>query len=71
MCEPDPCVLLSQVAAHADHHICVRKTVDQNDRMVTTMQPLLTHEERRQEVAAMLGLGLAEAEQLLEAAQHE
>ncbi|GAB4813044.1 hypothetical protein N2152v2_000090 [Parachlorella kessleri] len=60
---------LPQVAAHAQHHICVRKGVDGSDRMVTRFESLRDPEARLQEVSAMLGLTLAAAEELMAAAQ--
>jgi DNA repair ATPase RecN len=60
---------LPQVAAHAEHHLCVRKGSDADGRVVTRFDALLTPEERLQEVAAMLGLPRAAAEELMEAAE--
>lgn len=59
---------LPQVAAHAEHHICVRKHVDTDGRVVSTFDTLSEREERLQEVAAMLGLPLPAAEELMQAA---
>ncbi len=59
---------LPQVAAHAEHHICVRKNVDSDGRVVSTFDTLSEREERLQEVAAMLGLPLPAAEELMQAA---
>ncbi|KAL0026315.1 hypothetical protein WJX77_010508 [Trebouxia sp. C0004] len=60
---------LPQVAAYADHHLCVRKTTDLDGRVHTHIANLESHHDRAQEVAAMLGLGHIEALSLLEAAQ--
>ncbi|KAA6423340.1 MAG: hypothetical protein FRX49_06792 [Trebouxia sp. A1-2] len=60
---------LPQVAAYADHHLCVRKTTDLDGRVHTHIANLESHHDRAQEVAAMLGLGHGEALSLLEAAQ--
>ncbi|KAL0049069.1 hypothetical protein WJX82_005500 [Trebouxia sp. C0006] len=60
---------LPQVAAYADHHLCVRKTTDLDGRVHTHIAILESHHDRAQEVAAMLGLGHVEALSLLEAAQ--
>jgi DNA repair ATPase RecN len=62
---------LPQVAAHAEHHICVRKHVDVDGRVVSTFDALSEREERLQEVAAMLGLPLPAAEELMQAAAVE
>ena len=56
-----------QVAAHAVHHICVRKETVQG-RVLTTFQPLSSREEREVELAAMLGMDLPAARQLMAAA---
>lgn len=61
---------LPQVAAHADHHICVRKATDVQGRVQTVFEHLDSTEARAEEIAAMLGLGLTEAFQLLDAAGH-
>ncbi|KAL3146260.1 hypothetical protein ABBQ32_002962 [Trebouxia sp. C0010 RCD-2024] len=60
---------LPQVAAYADSHLCVRKTRDPGGRIRTTIAALDSVNDSAQEIAAMLGLGLTEAWQLLEAAQ--
>lgn len=60
---------LPQVAAHAEHHICVRKKVDGDGRVVSKFEILSSREERLDEVAAMLGLPLAAAEELMLAAE--
>ncbi len=57
-----------QVAAHAEHHICVRKAAGADGRALTRFEALAA-DARAEEVAAMLGLGRAEALQLLAAAQ--
>ena len=44
-----------QVAAHADHHLCVRKAVDSEGRVQTTVEALIDLEDRAHEIAAMLG----------------
>ena len=59
----------SQVAAHAEHHLRVRKAEGGDGRMLTVIQPLTEPQERATEVAAMLGLGLPAAEQMLAEAQ--
>lgn len=59
---------LPQVAAYAEHHICVRKHVDMDGRVVSTFDALSEREERLEEVAAMLGLPLPAAEELMQAA---
>jgi DNA repair protein RecN (Recombination protein N) len=46
---------LPQVAAHADAHLMIRKTVRNDGRTVTEIQHLASDAERRQELAAMLG----------------
>ena len=55
-----------QVAAHADHHIVVRKAVDSQGRTITKFSVLDEQEERVKELAAMLGLGTGEALQMLQ-----
>ncbi len=55
-----------QVAAHAEHHIVVRKAVDSQGRTTTKFSVLEEQEERVQEVALMLGLGAGEALQMLQ-----
>lgn len=59
---------MAQVAAHAVHHIRVQKSVGADGRALTRFG-VLDAEQRCEEVAAMLGLGRAEALQLLDAAQ--
>lgn len=54
-----------QVAAHADHHLCVRKDVAPDGRMLTAVVPLQRDEERVAEVAAMLGLDADAAQVML------
>lgn len=44
-----------QVAAYADHHLCVRKAVDSEGRVHTSVDALLDINDRAHEVAAMLG----------------
>ena len=44
-----------QVAAYADHHLCVRKATDLDGRVHTHIVALESHQDRAQEVAAMLG----------------
>ena len=61
--------LCLQVAAHAEHHLVVRKAEGSDGRMLTVIQPLTDARERATEVAAMLGLGLPAAEQMLADAQ--
>lgn len=50
-----------QVAAHSQHHICVRKGTDASGRMVTCFDSLREREARLQEVSAMLGESLQAA----------
>ncbi len=57
------------MAAHAEHHICVRKGEGEDGRPVTRFEILAAESERVQEVAAMLGLGPAEALQLISSAR--
>jgi hypothetical protein len=47
---------LLQVAAYADHQLCVRKTTDLDGRVHTHIANLESHHDRAQEVAAMLGM---------------
>ncbi len=49
----------------------MRKAEGVDGRMVTVIQPLTELSERATEVAAMLGLGLPAAEQMLATAQHQ
>ena len=56
-----------QVAAHAQHHLAVRKGLSAEGRMVSRFEPLLSAGDREREVAAMLGMGLAEAHSLMQA----
>lgn len=58
----------AQVAAHGEHHLCVRKGVAPDGRVVTQFEVLQTRPERLQEISAMLGLPEAAAEELLQAA---
>ncbi|KAK9798188.1 hypothetical protein WJX73_001384 [Symbiochloris irregularis] len=60
---------LPQVAAHAQHHVVVRKQLDPSGRVLTRFTPLQSQKEREGEVAAMLGLGLPQAQMLMHAAQ--
>lgn len=55
------------MAAHAEHHIVVRKSVDDDGRALTKFALLDAESERAEEVAAMLGLGVGEALQMLQA----
>ncbi len=55
-----------QVAAQAEHHVVVRKSVDAEGRAATQFAVLQEEQERAQEVGAMLGLGPAEALQMLQ-----
>jgi DNA repair ATPase RecN len=59
------------VAAHAHHHLCVRKGVPAggDGRVVTRFEALVESEARTAEVAAMLGMSPAAAEDLMRAAQ--
>lgn len=59
---------LPQVAAHGEHHLCVRKAVAADSRVVTEFEPLSRRPERLREISAMLGLPEAAAEELLHAA---
>ena len=66
---PSVCLLLvPQVAAHAEHHLCVRKAVGADDRVVTQFDALQQRPERLAEISAMLGLPAGAAEQLMAAA---
>jgi DNA repair ATPase RecN len=56
------------VAAHAEHHLCVRKAVGADDRVVTQFDALQQRPERLAEISAMLGLPEAAAEELMAAA---
>ena len=63
-----------QVAAHASHHICVRKATAEGaegsgPRLVTRFDTLVEPGARRAEIAAMLGLTEAAAEDLMRAAE--
>lgn len=58
-----------QVAAHSQHHICVRKAVSAEGRTVTLIEHLADEGAREAEIAAMLGLGLPAAQQMLSEAQ--
>ena len=49
----------------------MRKAEGVDGRMVTVIQPLTDASERATEVAAMLGLGLPAAKQMLAAAQQQ
>lgn len=60
--------LVPQVAAHGEHHLCVRKAVAADSRVVTEFEPLSRRPERLREISAMLGLPEAAAEELLHAA---
>lgn len=62
-------VVCLQVAAHAQHHLAVRKSLSESGRVVTEFVPLTALTDREHEVAAMLGLGLNEAQSLMQAAQ--
>ena len=53
-----------QVAAHAPHHVCVRKVVVEG-RVLTSFQHLGSQAEREEELAAMLGMDLQAARQLM------
>ncbi|KAL4443668.1 hypothetical protein ABPG75_011405 [Micractinium tetrahymenae] len=59
---------LPQVAAHCEHHLCVRKAMAADNRVVTEFEPLSRRPERLKEISAMLGLNEAAAEELLQAA---
>ena len=52
------------MAAHAAHHVCVRKVVLEG-RVLTSFQHLGSRAEREEELAAMLGMDLPAARQLL------
>ena len=60
-----------QVAAHAEHHLCVRKATAEDDRVCTQFEQLQARSERLREISAMLGLPERAAEDLLQAAQQE
>lgn len=58
------------MAAHAEHHLCVRKSVDPSEgRTITQFELLEERGERLREVSAMAGLPAAAVEELLAAAQ--
>lgn len=67
-CPSEPVHLPLQVAAHGEHHLCVRKAVAADSRVVTEFEPLSRRPERLREISAMLGLPEAAAEELLQAA---
>ena len=56
------------MAAHAEHHIRVAKAIGADGRALTRFESL-DADQRCDEVAAMLGMGRAEARHLLAAAQ--
>ena len=58
-----------QVAAHSQHHLCVRKVVAEDGRMLTVIEHLADSASREIEIAAMLGLGLPAAQQMLRDAE--
>lgn len=58
-----------QVAAHSQHHLCVRKAVSPDGRMLTVIEHLAERSAREAEIAAMLGLGLPAAQQMLREAE--
>jgi len=62
---------LPQVAAHAQHHVCVRKAQDGDGRVVSRFGALSSYADRLREVADMLGLPLSAAEELMRAAAEE
>lgn len=75
MC-PSPCSLLSfgrplcappavQVAAHAATHVRVAKGTEIEGRVTTRFQHLSSFGERAEEVAAMMGMDVAHAEDML------
>ena len=45
-----------QVAAHAAHHVRVRKCLGIEGRPETVVEPLVTAETKSQEIAAMMGV---------------
>jgi DNA repair ATPase RecN len=53
MCE-SLCAL--QVACYADLHLRVKKAAFDDGRTASVFEPLLTHEQRVEEIAAMLGM---------------
>ena len=59
---------LSQVAAHAEHHLCVRKAQGPDERLLTRFDLLAERAERLAEISAMAGLPPAAVEELLAAA---
>lgn len=67
-CTVNPVLLALQVAAHAAHHICVRKQPSETGRTVTSFVPLGGVEERSREIAAMGGVRIEEAFVIMEAA---
>lgn len=70
------CVILShrvwvlQVAASANHHICVRKQVTDDGRVLTRFEALTDEAEKLQEVAAMGGMRIEEARNMLHQLSH-
>ena len=58
-----------QVAASAEYHVVVKKSLDAEGRALTRVVPLLHDEERLAEVAAMMGVGQQEALQVLQASR--
>lgn len=59
---------LPQVAAHAEHHLCVRKAKGPDERLLTRFDLLAERAERLAEISAMAGLPPAAVEELLAAA---
>lgn len=59
---------LPQVAAHAEHHLCVRKAKGPDERLLTRFDLLAERGERLAEIGAMAGLPPAAVEELLAAA---
>ncbi len=62
-------VWFAQVAASADHHIVVKKALDNEGRALTRIMILLQEQERLAEVAAMMGVGQQDALQVLQASR--
>lgn len=61
----DPARSAVQVAAHAEHHLKVEKSVSADGRTGTRVKVLTDATERAEEIAAMMGLDIGAATQLL------
>lgn len=71
--QPRPCQVicvshLPQVAAYAEHHICVTKLKNQDGRILTCFKTIENENERLDEISSMMGLGSQAAQQLLQSA---